>query len=150
MIELFGSLEVMRFSLTGPLLRPQVVEILARFQRSYVDDPLSPWGVVERATNGLCGICGFLRGATAGMVEWELSYRFTHRHWGRGLATEAASACRDIAFRTPGVERIVALIEESNTASIRVATKVGLQFSSQIPVLGLPVLEYTLNRPMEP
>lgn len=147
MIELFGSLEVMRFSLTGPLAPPQVSEILDQFLKSYATQPLSQWGITEKPTGDLIGLCGFLvRKSTAGN-EWELAYRFLPTHWRRGLATEAAIACRDLAFQIPETTHITALIEEPHTASIRVAEKVGLRRHSETQLQGISVLKYLMPRP---
>jgi len=45
---------------------------------------------------------------------------------GQELATEAAMASRDYAFERLGVERLVASIHPENTASRRVAEKIGM------------------------
>ncbi|MBN2655914.1 MAG: GNAT family N-acetyltransferase [Spirochaetales bacterium] len=61
-------------------------------------------------------------------------------YWGRGLATEAAAAAADYGFCTLGFPRLISIIEEENTASIRVAEKNGFLygkdavFMEQVPV----------------
>lgn len=146
LVRLFGSLEVMRFSLTGPLAPVQVREILGRFLQSYSTQPLAQWGVVEKATGELIGLCGFLAPRIDAESGWELAYRFLPHAWNHGLGTEAASACREIAFRTPGVDRIIALIEPAQVASIRVVEKTGLKLHSTVSINGLPALKYALTR----
>jgi RimJ/RimL family protein N-acetyltransferase len=44
----------------------------------------------------------------------------------RGLATEAAVACRDYARDVLGLERLVAIIDPCNRPSQRVAEKLGV------------------------
>lgn len=57
----------------------------------------------------------------------EMGYSIARRHWGRGYATEAAGAVIDAAFRThPDLERLRAMADARNTASLRVLEKVGM------------------------
>jgi RimJ/RimL family protein N-acetyltransferase len=60
----------------------------------------------------------------------EIGWWLDPRHWGRGIAVEAASAVRDDAFRRLGAERLVARFQPANGASERVATKLGLRFKA--------------------
>jgi RimJ/RimL family protein N-acetyltransferase len=59
-------------------------------------------------------------------VEYlEVGYHLLPEHQGKGLATEAAAACRDFA-RERGIERLVAIIVPDNHPSQRVALRIGL------------------------
>lgn len=146
MVELFGSLDVMRYSLTGPLAPPHAADILERFLRSYETQPLAQWAVVEKSTGQLIGLCGFLLRSSGNEGEWELAYRFLPAYWGQGLATEAAIACRDIAFQNPAISQIVVLVEASHIASIRVAEKVGLRLQCETQLQGITVLKFAMQR----
>jgi ribosomal-protein-alanine N-acetyltransferase len=146
LLELLGNLDVMRFSVTGPLVPLQVVQVLSKILQSYHDAPLALWGVVEKAERRLIGLCGFLPRNIRKCVEWELAYRFLPAVWGQGLATEATIACRELAFRQRHVNQIIALIEPANVASIRVAEKTGLVFRESLQLESLPVLKYVLTR----
>jgi len=148
--ELFGSLDVMQFSTTGPLAPPQVAHILDQIRQSYQNLPLSLWGVVEKPDRQLIGLCGFLWRETSAPETSELAYWFLPRFWGQGLATEAARACRDLAFLSPTVQSITALIEKDNIGSLRVAEKTGLEFETVTQIDRLPVLKYSLRRPRRP
>lgn len=65
------------------------------------------------------------RAEAADWVRWNLrSYLFLRRLWGRGLATEAAVACRS---------RVISLIDPRNAPSHRVAEKVGLRPGAAAP-----------------
>ena len=150
-VELFGSLEVMRYSRTGPLHANQAAKVLEQFLRSYSSEtysaqPLSQWGVVEKSTEMLIGLCGFWPPVPRPPGEWELAYRFLAGHWGQGFATETATACREIAFSTAEVNAISAFVEPTHTASIRVAEKVGLRFECEVFYQGFLVHKYLLPR----
>ena len=67
-----------------------------------------------------------------GTAEVELGYDFRSDYWGRGLATEAASAVRDFAFTQLGLSRLISLIRPENVASRRVSEKVGMVKEKEI------------------
>ncbi len=55
-------------------------------------------------------------------------YAFYPPFWGRGLATEVASACLELGRRTLGLSTIVAVTSPDNLASQHVLEKVGLVY----------------------
>src|SRR5262249_46156600 len=57
----------------------------------------------------------------------ELGYWIGHPYWGRGLATEAAGALVELAFRTLQRNRVQASHLPRNPASGRVLAKLGMQ-----------------------
>jgi len=90
---------------------------VARLQEVYdeelrlMDPPrYTLWPVVERATVRVIGESGLLEKDVDGRREIELVYVFATDVWGRGYATEAASAVRDAAIRA-GITRLIALID---------------------------------------
>jgi len=84
------------------------------------------WAAVLRDTGAFVGRCGLLPWEIGGRTEVEVAYLLDRSVWGRGLATEAARAIAGHAFATLPVERLIALIDPANTASRRVAEKVGM------------------------
>jgi len=60
--------------------------------------------------------------------ETEIGWRFTRSNWGFGYATEAASVILKHAFRTVHLSKVIADIIPSNSRSIRVAEKLGMQY----------------------
>jgi RimJ/RimL family protein N-acetyltransferase len=66
--------------------------------------------------------------------------------WGQGLATEAALACRDGAFDHLGQNHLGALIHPDNSASRRVAEKIGMTLIKQIEHRGKTRCLYGLER----
>ncbi len=57
----------------------------------------------------------------------EAGWRVARRHWGQGLATEAAAALVDHGFATVGLRTIWAETMAVNEASRRVMTKLGMR-----------------------
>lgn len=83
--------------------------------------------VFEEKTGRLVGNCG-LRWMTIHEERvLNLMYRFDPSAWGRGFATEAATALLQWAQESLPSELVVARIRPTNSASQRVATKIGLR-----------------------
>lgn len=83
------------------------------------------WAVELRLSGEFLGWCGLryteeLRGV-------DLGFRFFRRHWGRGFATEAASACLKYGFGELRLECIYGRCMKLNVASIRVLEKIGME-----------------------
>lgn len=56
-----------------------------------------------------------------------LGFGINRRYWGRGLATEAATAIVEWGFRVVGLNRIYARLDPRNLAGIRILEKLGMQ-----------------------
>ncbi|MGH2437944.1 MAG: GNAT family N-acetyltransferase [bacterium] len=109
------------------------------------------WPVVEKATGHIVGHCGLLDKEVDGRLEIELVYVLAKDVWGKGYATEAAIALREYAFKDLGLLRLIALIEPENTASARVAEKVGFTFERATVRSGGAVRHvYALQAPSRP
>ena len=72
-----------------------------------------------------------------GRDEVELGYRVAAAWWGRGIATEMATALVRVARERLGLEEIVAFTLPHNLASRRVMEKVGFRYERDIEWVGL-------------
>ena len=98
------------------------------------------WAVWERETGELVGDCSLFFADEHD--EWELAYGLRRDVWGRGYATEAARAAVAHGFGLHGLARVVADVDPSNVASVRVLEKCGF-----VPVGGEPPkLLYAVTR----
>jgi ribosomal-protein-alanine N-acetyltransferase len=83
------------------------------------------WYAVRARDDGrMLGNCGLFAGR-AGSAEPEIGYEIRRSCQGLGLATEAAAAVLDDALAS-GISRVWATIRPRNTASLRVAAKIGM------------------------
>jgi RimJ/RimL family protein N-acetyltransferase len=82
------------------------------------------YAACDRAGGRILGNCGLFVGRT-GSAEPEIGYEIRRSCQGRGLATEAAGAVLDDALAS-GISRVWATIRPRNTASLRVAAKIGM------------------------
>ncbi|MGQ0568845.1 MAG: GNAT family N-acetyltransferase [Armatimonadota bacterium] len=115
----------------GPRDFQRVRQILEDEVRTGSPEPIGFWPVVEKASACVVGHCGLQQKDVDGRTEIELVYVFAGESWGKGYATEAASAVRDYASHSLGLPRIIALIQPENRASARVAEKIGMQFERE-------------------
>jgi ribosomal-protein-alanine N-acetyltransferase len=76
----------------------------------------------------------------------ELGYDFRSHYWNQGYATEAAAAVRDYAFQTLQIPRLISLIRVGNSASRRVAEKIGMQLAAEITRYDTAYWKYARDR----
>ncbi|NHN30617.1 GNAT family N-acetyltransferase [Paenibacillus agricola] len=91
----------------------------------YNKDGFGLWAVCLQETKQCIGDCGLIKQQIQGKTEIEVGYHISKAFWSNGYATEAALACRDFGFEQMGVSKLVSIIDPRNTASIRVAEKIG-------------------------
>jgi RimJ/RimL family protein N-acetyltransferase len=59
----------------------------------------------------------------------EIGWRFKKEYWGRGYATEAARHFINIFLAKTDVEKFTAIANESNRASIKIMTNIGMTYT---------------------
>lgn len=105
-----------------PVSVETVREIVAASRASFAADGYGMW-ILESADGWFAGMCG-LRATDLGDVE--VLYSIEPRHWGAGLATEAAGAVLHVAFGALGLPRVLGGVDDANHASRRVLEKLGM------------------------
>lgn len=92
------------------------------------------WALEWRDRPGFLGQCGLRPCHLPNHIE--LTWRLARDGWGRGLASEAASAVMAHARDDLGHRAFVAFIEPANAASQRVAMKIGLHEAGETVMHG--------------
>jgi RimJ/RimL family protein N-acetyltransferase len=133
LVGLLGDPEVM-WVYTHPFSRDEVRAWIEWNARMYREHGFGLWILALRENGAFVGECGLTVQTVAGVTEIEIGYQLLPGAWGRGLATEAAAACRDFARDVAGLERVVAFIDPRNVASQRVAGKIGLAFEREVEI----------------
>ena len=103
------------------------------------------YATVLTSTDELIGRCGFIPWQIEGRDEIEVAWLLARAHWGRGLATEAASALVRHGFATLRFTRLISLIHPANTASLNVARKIGMPFEREVVVMDTRVRLFGLT-----
>jgi ribosomal-protein-alanine N-acetyltransferase len=106
----------------------------------------SMWAMIDKSDGALIGRSGLLAWNLDGQLEVEVGYHLARSHWGKGLATEAATAVRDYGMTRLGFDRLVSVIMRDNLASQRVAVKIGMRHEKDTIVKETPVRLFSMNR----
>jgi len=128
--------EVMRFLPEDVMSLEDVQEIIDWLQTCYrqnTPEKIKKWtlAVVWKESSEVIGWCG-LGPLDFNPAEIEIFYGLAKDYRGRGLATEAARAVMDYGFDSIGLDRIVAVADPDNIASVRVLEKLGMKFERRL------------------
>ena len=143
--ELMTNRDFMRFSL-GAFSREQTAAFLKKTLGWNSAGLPSLFAVIVRENSKLIGYCGFFHQEVDGTNEIEIAYRLHPDYWGRGLATEAAQAVRDHAFRDLKLPRVISLIHPDNLPSRRVAEKNAMKVEKKTVHRGFPTFVFAITR----
>jgi RimJ/RimL family protein N-acetyltransferase len=108
----------------APKTRPDTEGWIAWARDSYSRNGFGLWAVERSADGEFIGDCGPMLQPVEGKLVPEIGYHVVRREWGRGYATEAAAACRDLVLGRLGFTRVVSIVAPDNLASRRVAEKI--------------------------
>ena len=86
---------------------------------------MGAWAMVERKTSEIVGT--ILLKPLPGDTRIEVGWHLAHKHWGRGLATEAGCGALVYGFDQLQLARIFAIVAPGNRASIRVCERLGME-----------------------
>jgi len=81
----------------------------------------------EKSGEQLVGWCGLLVQEVDGRTELEIGYSLMPSAWGKGFASEAATAARDVAWKEQYATSLISIIQVNNLPSQKVAMRVGMQ-----------------------
>ncbi len=137
--------EAMRYY-PAPFTRSQVDEWIERNRQRYKNDGVGLWALVLKSTGEMIGDCGIIRQQVEGEFLYEVGYHLRRDHWGQGLATEAAVACRDWAFANLTVDRVISLIRPENLPSCKVAERNGMRIWKEVDWHGLRHYVYAVKK----
>jgi RimJ/RimL family protein N-acetyltransferase len=121
---------VVRRYFSSRLTREESDTSVARFIRMYALDGYGFMATELRETSEFIGLLGIQRmsfllpGRSVPAVE--IGWRFNEKSWGKGLATEGARACLDLAFHQFQLPEVVAFTTPANLPSRRVMEKLGM------------------------
>jgi RimJ/RimL family protein N-acetyltransferase len=79
--------------------------------------------------------------------EIEVGYSIIKKYWGRGIGTEAARGWMEFGFLEKRLQRIVAVADLDNCASIRIMEKLGMKFEKSELHYDIECAFYSISRP---
>ena len=124
--ELNDDPEVLQY--TGDVQFEDVTasEVFLEGYSQYVEYGVGRMIVTLKETGEILGWCGLKYHPDTD--EYDIGYRFYKRHWGKGYATESATAVMEDGFARLGMKQIVGRARIENTTSIRVFEKLQMQY----------------------
>ncbi len=107
--------------------REEVWEWICRNQERYRRCGLGYWLAEEKESGKVVGQIGLMQTRIGNKTFLETGYMLKAEFHGKGYATEGVRACLDYAFRIWEAPFVLAEIRPENTASIRVAERLGMR-----------------------
>lgn len=145
MFELNSDPDVIRYAESSPAR--DLEEARQRLEQGPLADyekyGYGRFAVELKETGDVIGFCGIKYLPEIDLPE--VGYRFLKKYWGMGIGTEAARVCVDFAREDLEVDKLVALIEPENRASIRVAEKLGMNRGPMIYIYDTDAFQYEMT-----
>jgi RimJ/RimL family protein N-acetyltransferase len=134
----FAKPEVWEFPFGRAFTRDETAAFVGTQIDQYESCGVACWLATERATDRVVGYVGISVPTfyPAILPTVEVGWRFDPDVWGRGFATEGAGAALDQAFGPLGLDRVCSLPQAENTASVRVAERLGMQRTATVELHG--------------
>ncbi|MBK5471638.1 MULTISPECIES: GNAT family N-acetyltransferase [Bacillus] len=104
-----------------------IEEIVSQYEKEKV----APLGIVLREEQKLIGTCGFIKYDVT-EHKAEIAYALSRKYWGRGLATEAASAFSSYGFNELRLNSIEAGCNSENEASEKLMKRLNMEYDCTI------------------
>jgi RimJ/RimL family protein N-acetyltransferase len=114
---------------------------IVRFAAQWTERGYSPWGIfVDGRLIGHCGL-NHVAEFDATEVLWALH----PDAWGKGYATEAATAAVNFGFDTIGLPTIFAITLPDNMSSQAVVKRLGFDYRRNVPYRGFDVRWFDID-----
>ncbi len=114
----------------------------------YRENGVGRWAIVDKNTNEFLGWSGlkYEQVLRKEFNYYDLGYRLKKKHWGKGIATEAAIASLDYGFKNMALEEICAAADVDNGASNAILKKLGMAFTETFVFEGTECNWYVLRK----
>lgn len=118
-----------------PLTYEQTVNFIEKIEAHFKKFGFGFYALELKETSTLVGFCG-LQEITVPIPYlsnevspvFEIKWRISHSHWGKGYAPEAAECVLNSAFNQHKLSRVIAFTSKSNMKSKRVMEKIGMHY----------------------
>jgi len=97
---------------------------------SYAKNGFGMLAVTLNETGQLIGMCGLIK--RDALEDVDIGYAFLPEFWSKGYALESVQAVMKHAKEVIGMKRVVAIVDPTNTRSIRLLEKVGMTFEKTV------------------
>jgi RimJ/RimL family protein N-acetyltransferase len=105
------------------------------------------WAIELRESGKLVGNVGAFFRETR--PEIEIGWNTFREYWSQGIASEAAAEVLRYVFEVRGDRRAMAMIDAQNTASRRVAARIGMTYEADMDFFGMRLGRYVRAAPTQ-
>jgi RimJ/RimL family protein N-acetyltransferase len=122
--EMQGDLEVMQYVAKKANTLKEDEKDLKEVIEAYAKDgnEFWVWAIDEKKSSQMLGTLALVKDKED---NWEIGYRFIHKHWGNGYATEVVGGMLEWCESISEIDNLIAYADLRNVASQRVLSKVG-------------------------
>ena len=121
--EILADADVMRYLSGAPLSRNDAWRNFTGLIGHWALRGYGMWAVERKSDGAFMGRIGLNN--PEGWPGLEVGWTLGKPYWGKGYATEAATAAMHYAFLTQPVDKVISVINPQNKASQAVATRLG-------------------------
>jgi RimJ/RimL family protein N-acetyltransferase len=140
LLSLFSSPEVLRYLPPIPRITlEQATQAIARRMKMEAELGYAPFIILTKDNDQFIGSGGVVPVKDTSDVE--IAYHFMPSAWGKGYATEAATAILAFGFERASLKEIIGLAFPDNVASWKVLEKVGMRFVGTATYYGIDGLK---------
>jgi ribosomal-protein-alanine N-acetyltransferase len=97
----------------------------------YVNDLGGMNALIDKKTNRFVGQCGILVQTIENIERLEIGYEILPEFWNKGFASEAATKCRNYAFKNIFSNSLFSIVYIDNIGAEKVALKNGMTFENK-------------------
>jgi [ribosomal protein S5]-alanine N-acetyltransferase len=127
------------------LQNPDALSKRIRFYMScYESHGFGMCAMIWKPTGEMIGSAGLQ--PLDGTDEIEVGYSMIKEYWGKGIGTEAARAWLNHGFREAGLDRIVAVAQTGNRASMHIMEKLGMTYEKSEVHYGSECAFYAISK----
>jgi RimJ/RimL family protein N-acetyltransferase len=130
MHELYSDEACTAFTMGRALTEGESWRTVASIAGHWLLRGYGPYAVEEKSSRAVIGTVGLWY-----PNDWpgpEIKWALARRYWGRGFASEAARAVKEMAAEYLPRTSLISFIHSENAASIRVALAVGARFEKEV------------------
>lgn len=122
----------------------KIIAFVERQRSHFVEAGYCLWKLLVKGESGVAGFCGLQ--PLDDLEGVEIGWWLAPAYWRQGLATEAAREVMNGGFTRCGLNRIVAIAQRENRASIRIMEKLGMRYERDALHHKIPVVLYAIAK----
>jgi ribosomal-protein-alanine N-acetyltransferase len=144
MFRLNSDPDVIRHTGDVPFYDSEEARNFIKNYKAYQSAGYGRMSILLKGSGAYLGWCGLNLDMETG--ETDIGFRLLKAEWGKGYATEAASACLQKGFDDHGLKKVIGRAMEQNIKSIKVLKNLGMKFERAFEAHGGRCVQYAISK----